>query len=147
VGCEALAWGRTGTEATANGHEKENERKTWMPSSNESLVPPDTRLPGPRRPRGAPRPDLEASKRWFVELDFASIANGQLASSAAPGSPRQRFASRRDRGRQLLEPNRIRHLDETLEYGGYHHVSIDVANHDRALDELRRRGVAIVRNR
>lgn len=93
-------------------------------------------------------PDLEASKRWFIEkLDFCVDREWHLGSL--------RFAWLRPAGDDSRhieivggnspEPNPdFGTLDETLEYGGYHHVCIQVGNLDRALEELRRRNVVTV---
>lgn len=120
-----------------------------MPLSKESPVPPDSPFASARIAHTALRvPDLEASKRWFVEkLDFrvarewpvGDLRHAWLCPSG-DGSLHIEIV-----GGNAPEPNpEFGTLDETLEYGGYHHVCIDVADLDRALDELRRRGVAAV---
>lgn len=110
----------------------------------------------PRRPFAAARvrraalrvPDMEASRRWFVEkLDFRAVAewtmNGHRCASVCP--PGDGSIHLEIIGGNSPEPNPVfGTLEETLEYGGYHHVSIDVESLDDALDVLRRRGVAIV---
>ena len=121
-----------------------------MPSLNESRVPADSPFATARVTHAALRvPDLEASKRWFVEkLDFRVDREwpvGELRSAwlcpAGDGSVHVEII-----GGNSPEPNpEFGTLDETLEYGGYHHVCIDVDSLDRAVEELRRRGVAIVR--
>ena len=93
-------------------------------------------------------PDLEASKRWFVEkLDFRvdrewPVGDLRYAWLCPAGDDSLHVEIV---GGNSPEPNpEFGTLEETLEYGGYHHVCIDVANLDRALEELRRRGVAAV---
>jgi glyoxylase I family protein len=120
-----------------------------MPSSKESLVPPGSPFASARVAHAALRvPDLEASKRWFVEkLDFRVVRAwpvGELRYAwlcpAGDDSLHVEIV-----GGNSPEPNpEFGTLEETLEYGGYHHVCIDVANLDRALEELRRRGVVAV---
>jgi glyoxylase I family protein len=120
-----------------------------MPSLNKSPVPSDSPFASARVAHAALRvPDLEASKRWFVEkLDFRVEREwpvGDLRYAwlcpLGDGSLHVEIV-----GGNSPEPNpEFGTLDETLEYGGYHHVCIDVASLDRALEELRRRGVAAV---
>jgi len=113
-------------------------------------VPPESPFASARVTHAALRvPDLEASKRWFVEkLDFRVVREWPLGElryawlcPAGDHSLHVEIV-----GGNAPEPNpEFGTIEETLEYGGYHHVCIDVADLDRALDELRRRGVAIVR--
>jgi lactoylglutathione lyase/glyoxylase I family protein len=120
-----------------------------MPSSKEIPVPPDSPFASARIVHAALRvPDLEASKRWFIEkLDF------RIAREWPVGDLRYAWLCPAGDGAHHIEivggnapePNpEFGTLEETFEYGGYHHVCIDVLNLDRALEELRRRGVAIV---
>lgn len=94
-------------------------------------------------------PDLEASKRWFIEkLDFRVDREwlvGDLRYAwLCPGGDDSIHVE--IVGGNSPEPNpEFGTIEETFEYGGYHHVCIDVANLDLALDELGRRGVAILR--
>lgn len=90
-------------------------------------------------------PDCEASKRWFIDkLDFRVVREwpvGELRYAwlcpAGGGSFHVEIV-----GGNAPEPNPdFGTIEETLEYGGYHHVSIEVADLDRALEELRARGV------
>jgi lactoylglutathione lyase/glyoxylase I family protein len=116
-----------------------------MPSSNED-PPPENPFASARIIHAALRvPDLEASKRWFVEkLDFHVAREwpvGELRYAwlcpAGDGSLHIEIV-----GGNAPEPNpEFGTIEETLEYSGYHHVCIDVANLDRALEALRRRGV------
>lgn len=93
-------------------------------------------------------PDLEASKRWFVEkLDFRVTREwvaGELRYAwlcpAGDDSLHVEIV-----GGNAPEPNpEFGTLDETLEYSGYHHVSTLVESLDAALEELGRRGVRVV---
>jgi lactoylglutathione lyase/glyoxylase I family protein len=116
-----------------------------MPSSNED-TPPVSPFASARVAHAALRvPDLEASKRWFVEkLDFRvdrewPVGDLRYAWLSPAGSDSLHVEIV---GGNSPEPNpEFGTLEETLEYGGYHHVCIDVADLDRALEELRCRGV------
>lgn len=104
---------------------------------------------GARVRRAALRvPDMEASRRWFVEkLDFRAVGEWTMnehrcASVCPPGDSSVHVEII---GGNSPEPNPVfGTLEETLEYGGYHHVSIDIENLDAAIAELRRRGVPVV---
>jgi lactoylglutathione lyase/glyoxylase I family protein len=93
-------------------------------------------------------PDLEASKRWFVEkLDFRVLGewtmNEHRCAFLCPAGDDTVHIE--IVGGNAPEPNpEFGTLEETLEYGGYHHVCLDVSSLDAALDELRRRGVPVV---
>ncbi len=118
-----------------------------MPSSKDMPAgDPDGPFASARVARAALRvPDLAASTRWFVEkLDFKVVRawrSGELGhawlSPPGDGSLQVEII-----GGNAPEPNpEFGTLEETLEYGGYHHVAIDVADLDRALATLRDRGV------
>jgi len=93
-------------------------------------------------------PDMEASKRWFVEkLDFRVLREWQIdehrcawVCPSGDGSLHVEIV-----GGNSPEPNpEFGTVEETHEYSGYHHVSILVESLDAALAELRRRGVRLV---
>jgi lactoylglutathione lyase/glyoxylase I family protein len=116
---------------------KEESRSTDRPFASARVVHAALRVP-----------DIEASKRWFVEkLDFRverewPVGDLRYAwlSPAGDNSLHVEIV-----GGNSPEPNPdFGTLDETLEYGGYHHVCIDVADLDRALEELGRRGVVTI---
>jgi glyoxylase I family protein len=120
-----------------------------MSSSQMPPAPPESPFASARVAHAALRvPDLEASKRWFIDkLDFQVVREwpvGELRYAwlcpAGGGSFHVEIV-----GGNAPEPNpEFGTVEETLEYGGYHHVCIDVAELDRALAELRRRGVATI---
>ncbi len=91
---------------------------------------------------------MEASKRWFVEkLDFRVVCEWPMddhrcawVCPVGDDSFHVEIV-----GGNSPEPNpEFGTVEETLEYSGYHHVSILVENLDAALAELRRRGVRLV---
>ncbi len=126
-----------------------NESKIRMPSSQERPGPSDRPFASARVAHAALRvPDIEASKRWFIDkLDFRVVREwpvGELryAWLCPPGDGSLHVEII---GGNAPEPNpEFGTIDETLEYGGYHHVCIDVADLDLALAELRARGVATI---
>ena len=81
----------------------------------------------------SPKKDFHVAREWPVgELRYAWLC------PAGDGSLHIEIV-----GGNAPEPNpEFGTIEETLEYSGYHHVCIDVANLDRALEALRRRGVA-----
>ena len=93
-------------------------------------------------------PDMEASKRWFVEkLDFRVVREWPMdehrCAWVCPAGDESFHVE--IVGGNSPEPNpEFGTVEETLEYSGYHHVCINVESLDEALEELRRRGVARV---
>lgn len=93
-------------------------------------------------------PDLEASARWFVEkLDFRVVKTwpfnehrlAWLSPSGGDGLILELI------GGNSPEPNpEFGSLDESLEYAGFHHLCLDVADIDAAVAELRRRGASVI---
>jgi lactoylglutathione lyase/glyoxylase I family protein len=93
-------------------------------------------------------PDAEGSKRWFVEkLDFRVVFEWPMGEHRCVWlrSPGDNGAIIEIVGGNSPEPNPdFATVEETLEYGGYHHVSIEVRSVAETLAELRRRGVRTV---
>ncbi|MVM30309.1 VOC family protein [Spirosoma sp. HMF4905] len=93
-------------------------------------------------------PDLEASKRWFVDkLDFRVIhewpfGDLQLAY-VAPATDDNFWVELLGGGTPGPQPD-YSDLNESLHDAGYHHFCINVASVDDTLTELGRRGVTIL---
>jgi catechol 2,3-dioxygenase-like lactoylglutathione lyase family enzyme len=92
--------------------------------------------------------DAEGSKRWFVEkLDFSVVCEWPMGEHRCVWlrSPGEDGCILEIVGGNSPEANpEFATVEETLEYSGYHHVSIEVQNLAEALAELRRRGVLII---
>jgi lactoylglutathione lyase/glyoxylase I family protein len=93
-------------------------------------------------------PDAEGSKRWFVEkLDFRVVCEWPMGEHRCAWlrSPGENGFIIEIVGGNSPEPNpEFETVEETLEFGGYHHVSIEVRSVAEALAELGRRGVRTV---
>jgi catechol 2,3-dioxygenase-like lactoylglutathione lyase family enzyme len=93
-------------------------------------------------------PDMEASKRWFIEkFEFRVLrewAMGEHRCAWLGPSGDDSFHIEIVGGNSPEPKPEFGTVEETLEYSGYHHVSIDVASVDHALGELRRRGVKVI---
>src|SRR6266536_597758 len=88
-------------------------------------------------------PDVDASARWFLEkLDF------RLVKAWPFNEHRLAWLSPADNDGLIIEliggnspePNpEFGSLDESLEHAGFHHLSLDVADLEQTIGELRRR--------
>jgi lactoylglutathione lyase/glyoxylase I family protein len=93
-------------------------------------------------------PDLEASTRWFVEkLDFRVVKtwpfNEHRLAWLSPANDDALVIELI--GGNSPEPNPdFGSLDESLEYAGFHHLCLDVADLERTITELRRRGANLI---
>jgi glyoxylase I family protein len=94
-------------------------------------------------------PDLEAGKRWYVEkLDFRVVHEwpyeGLLFAYLAPATDDGFFLELVGGGSPT--PKRAyANLDDSLRDAGYHHLCLHADGIGETVDELRRRGVTIVR--
>jgi glyoxylase I family protein len=93
-------------------------------------------------------PDVEASKRWFVEkLDFRVIHEwpyeDQRVAYLAPATC-VTFHIEILGGGSPTPKRDYADLADSLREAGYHHFCLDVDSIDKAIAELRRRGVTIV---
>lgn len=95
-------------------------------------------------------PDYEAEKRWFTEvLDFRVVhewpyADQQLAYVAPPDDDHFYIEILGGGAPAPLARAPYTDLGDSLRYGGYHHVCLQVDDVDATVAELRRRGVTIV---
>jgi lactoylglutathione lyase/glyoxylase I family protein len=120
-----------------------------MSPADQAPPPPDSPFASAKIHHLALRvPDAEGSKRWFVEkLDFRIVCEWPMGEHRCAWlrSPGENGVIIEIVGGNSPEPNPdFATVEETLEYGGYHHVSIEVRNVADAVAELRRRGVLIV---
>ena len=93
-------------------------------------------------------PDYEAAKKWFIEkLDFRLVhewpfGDLQLAY-LAPANDNNFWVELLAGGEPKQQPN-YSDLNESLHQAGYHHFCINVDSVDKAVEELKKRGVTIV---
>jgi glyoxylase I family protein len=94
-------------------------------------------------------PDVAAGKRWFVEkLDFRVVHEWRYEERQfaylAPATDDGFLLELMEDGSPM--PTReAADLQDSLRDAGYHHFCLHVDSVDEALEELRRRGVSIVR--
>jgi len=93
-------------------------------------------------------PDYEASKKWYMEkLDFRLVHEwpfGDLQLAYLAPANDDNFWIELLAGGNPAPAANYTDLNESLHPQGYHHFCIDVPNVDKALAELRRRGVSVV---
>lgn len=95
-------------------------------------------------------PDYEAAKRWYVEkLDFRVIHEWPYADQklayVGPATDDGFYVELLGDGEPKPIPKPVyADLGDSLRLAGYHHFCLNVADMDATVEELRRRGVAIV---
>ena len=94
-------------------------------------------------------PDLEEARRWWVEkLDFRFVHEwtfGELKLAyVAPPTDDTFFVELIGEGEPIPERS-YADLENSLELAGYHHLCFMVESADETLDEVKRRGVKIVK--
>jgi len=93
--------------------------------------------------------DYKAAKQWYVEkLDFRVVKewpfNGQHLAYIAPATDDRFFIELLGDGERPTPKPTFKDVNASAQVAGYHHLCLDVADVDKALATLRKRGVKVV---